>query len=101
MEGDAGSARNPDKKLSHDRRRARQRARRRLKRMAKREAKRETKREANREEVLDLKRNDGKGKVDPTPHIAVLNMITKGKYLQVGKGFIVRGKIKEIKEIAI
>jgi len=59
------------------------------------------KRRANREEVLELKRNDGKGKLDTTPYIAVLNIITKGKYLKLGKGFVVRGKIKEIKEVSV
>ena len=93
MEGDTGSARNPNKKLSHDRRRARQRARRTLKRMAKRET--------NREEVLELKRNDGKGIVDSTPYVAVLDLITKGRYTKVGKGFVISGKIKEIKEVNV
>jgi hypothetical protein len=51
--------------------------------------------------VLELKRNDGKGKLDTTPYIAVLNIITKGKYLKLGKGFVVRGKIKEIKEVSV
>ena len=56
------------------------------------------KRKANREEILELKRNRI---LDPTPYVAILNMITKGKYLRLGKGFIVRHKIASIKEVAV
>jgi len=83
MEREAGLTRNlPNKKLRHDVRRARQRA----------------KRKANKEELLNLRRPDGKGtgKTDPTPFIAVLNIITRGKYLALGAGFVVRKPIKEI-----
>lgn len=61
--GDAGSAR----KLRHDARRARQRAK--------------------RGTVLPPKRGRT---VDLTPHIATANMATKGKYLELGRGFFVR-----------
>ena len=36
-----------------------------------------------------MRREDGV--LDTTPHIAVLNIITKGRYLSLGKGFLVRG----------
>ena len=70
MEREAGIARNSNKKLSHDSRRAKQRAR--------------------REMVLPMKREDGT--LDLTPHIASLNIITKGGYLRLGKGFVVKNK---------
>lgn len=70
MEREAGSARNSNKKLNHDRRRARQRAKRGM--------------------VLSVRREDGA--LDLTPHIASLNIITGGKYLRLGKGFLCRGK---------
>jgi hypothetical protein len=65
----------------------------------KRKAKQKAKRRANKEEILPVRREDGT--LDVTPHIAVLNMITKGKYLKVGRGFIIRRKIKEIKEVGV
>jgi hypothetical protein len=67
MEREAGLTRD-SKKLRHDRRRARQRAKRGM--------------------VLPMKREDGTP--DPTPHIASLDMLTKGKYLELGKGFLAR-----------
>lgn len=57
-------------KLRHDRRRARQRAKKGM--------------------VLPMKREDGT--LDLTPHIASLNMVTRGKYVELGKGFLVRNK---------
>lgn len=56
------------------------------------------KRKVVREELLNLRRPDGKGtgKTDPTPFVAVLNLITRGKYLALGAGFVVRRPIKEI-----
>jgi hypothetical protein len=66
--GEAGSPRH-SRKLRHDRRRARQRA----------------KREGM---VLPMKREDGT--LDLTPHIASLDMLTKGRYLEIGRGFLVR-----------
>ena len=78
--------RNPNKKLSHDARRAKQRAKR---------------QGLNREEMLKMRRgDDGEGITDMTPCIAVLNIITNGKYLKAGKGFPIKAKTKEIKEVA-
>jgi hypothetical protein len=69
MGKDAGEARDL-KKLRHDRRRARQRAK--------------------RGEVLPLRREGGV--IDPTPHIASLAIITDGRYLTLGNGFVVRAR---------
>ena len=82
---EAGLTRDLHKKISHDRRRTQQKAR----------------RQVGREEVLEVRRNNGKGILDTTPYIAVLNMITKGKYLRVGRGFVIRRRIKEIKEVQV
>ena len=57
------------------------------------------KRRANREEILNLKRNDGVGVEDPTPFVAVLNLIMRGKYLRVAGGFPIESTIKEINKI--
>lgn len=38
--------------------------------------------------VLPAKREDGT--LDLTPHVASLGMITKGKYLELGKGFVIK-----------
>jgi len=54
---------------------------------------------ANREEILNLKRNDGVGVKDPTPFVAVLNLIMRGKYLRVARGFPIKSTIKEINKI--
>lgn len=70
MQREANLARN-SRKLRHDRRRARQRAKKGM--------------------VLPMKREDGT--LDLTPHIASLNMVTRGKYVELGKGFLVRKKI--------
>jgi len=69
MEREAGLARD-SRKLRHDRRRARQRAK--------------------RGTVLPIRRQDGT--LDLTPHIASLNIVTKGEYLEIGKGFLLRNK---------
>jgi len=69
ISAEAGLAGN-SKKLRHDRRRARQRAKRGM--------------------VLPMRREDGT--IDVTPHIASLNIVTKGRYLEVGKGFLVNNK---------
>lgn len=68
MEREAG---NPgySKKLRHDRRRAMQKAK--------------------KDTVLPIKRADGT--LDVTPHIASQAIRTKGKYLKLGRGFLVRG----------
>jgi len=58
----------PGRKLRHDRRKAKQRAKR-------------------KEDALSL-RNE-RGIIDPTPVVAVKNIITKGRYLKEGKGFII------------
>ncbi len=70
MEGEASLiARDSNKKLNHDRRRARQR-------------------EKKRGMVLPARREDGT--LDLTPHVASLNMVTEGKYLELGKGFVIK-----------
>lgn len=38
--------------------------------------------------VLPAKREDGMP--DLTPHVASLDMLTKGRYLRLGRGFIVK-----------
>ena len=38
--------------------------------------------------VLPAKREDGT--LDLTPHIASLNIVTRGRYLRLGNGFIVK-----------
>lgn len=68
MEREAGLARDPNKKLAHDKRRAQQKARRGM--------------------VLPIKREDGTP--DPTPHIASLDMLTGGRYLRLGRGYVVK-----------
>jgi len=54
-----------------------------------------------REEKLNLRREDRRGDaigiLDPTPYIAVLNMLTNGKYLEVGGGFPIKQKISDIR----
>jgi hypothetical protein len=52
--------------------------------------KQRARKDINREEILNLKRNDGTGIKDPVPFIAVLNIITKGRYLKLGRGFTIR-----------
>lgn len=83
MERHAGLTRDlSNRKLRHDARVARQKA----------------KRKGNREELWRLRRPDGKGVAvtDPTPYVCVLNRVTGGKYLEVGQGFIIRKRVKEI-----
>ena len=72
MEREAGLARNSNKKLAHDMRRARQRA----------------KREAEIHlGVLPIERANGR--LNVTPHIASWNIATDGGYLMLGKGFTI------------
>lgn len=47
-----------------------------------------------KEESLRLRRENGT--LDPTPFVAILNIITKGRYLKFGKGFLVRSKLPKI-----
>ena len=71
MEREAGLARNSNKKLAHDMRRARQRA------------KREQEIHLG---VLPIKH----GRVlDVTPHVASWNIATDGGYLMLGEGFTI------------
>jgi len=69
MERDASSPRN-SKKIRHDRRRARQRIK--------------------KGEVLPMQRADGV--TDLTPHIASADIATSGKYLTLGRGFVIRAR---------
>jgi hypothetical protein len=62
----------PIAKVRHDRRRAKQKAKR---------------KQEIRWGVLPVRREDGT--LDVTPHIASLDMITRGRYLKQGKGFVV------------
>ena len=48
--------------------------------------------------VLPQRRPDGT--LDLTPHIASVDMVTKGKYLEIGKGFLVTKRIG-IKEVQL
>ena len=73
--------RNPSKKLSHDRRRARQRER-------KREGQGITwpiRCEDGTLDVLSMKRENGT--IDTVPHIASWDIVTRGRYSEYGKGF--------------
>ena len=36
------------------------------------------------------------GILDPTPFVAILNIITRGKYLEFGRGFLVRKRLPKI-----
>jgi len=68
-----------------------------------RRAKRRAKRQQARDELWSLKRPDGRGVAvtDPTPYVAVLNRITEGKYLAIGRGFVVSSPIREIKKVDV
>jgi len=46
-------------------------------------------RKAAQEQLLNAHRNDGKGILDTTAFIAVADIVTKGKYLDLAKGFII------------
>jgi len=56
---------------------------------------RRKRRMADTEEILPVRREDGT--LDVTPYIAVLNIITKGKYLNRGRGFAIKQEIKDIR----
>ena len=53
-------------------------------------AKERTRRRAERANILPMKREDGT--LDLTPHIASMDIVTGGKYLDIGKGYIVPWK---------
>ena len=54
-------------------------------------------RRKRREGILNLRRNDGTGIMDPVPFVAVMDIILRGRYLEVGRGFVIREEIKEIR----